>query len=149
MQKKAEKIAELVGMLPLFMGLVLEGIEIATPFPLNESEEKTLMFLHKNEGSPMTEYSKKVGLSKGSFTGVVDRLVEKGLVKRTSVSDDRRVYALILTEKGKETAKDIDLQFKQHIAKKLTYLPDEDLRALKKALAIIAATIEKFQAGKG
>ncbi|NLP36124.1 MAG: MarR family transcriptional regulator [Firmicutes bacterium] len=149
MQKKAEKIAELIGMLPLFMGLVLEGIEIATPFPLNESEEKTLMFLHKNEGSPMTEYSKKVGLSKGSFTGVVDRLVEKGLVKRTSVSDDRRVYALILTEKGKETAKDIDLQFKQHIAKKLTYLPDEDLRALKKALAIIAATIEKFQAGKG
>ncbi|NLM51823.1 MAG: MarR family transcriptional regulator [Firmicutes bacterium] len=149
MQKKAERIADLIGMLPMFMGLVLEGIEIEAPFRLNESEEKTLMFLHKNEGSPMTEYSKKVGLSKGSFTGVVDRLVKKGLVKRASVSEDRRVYALILTERGKEVARDIDRQFKAHIAQKVMHLRETDLEALKDALEVIVATMEKFQAGKG
>lgn len=149
MHKTAERIAELIGMLPMFIGVVLEGIEIETPYKLNESEEKTLMFLHKNEGSPMTEYSKKVGLSKGSFTGVVDRLVRKGLVKRASVSDDRRVYALKLTERGKEIAKAIDRQFKEQIAQKVLSLPDKDLQALQEALEIIAAAIEKFQARKG
>ena len=97
----------------------------------------------------MTEYSKKVGLSKGSFTGVVDRLVKKGLVKRASVSEDRRVYALILTERGKEVARDIDRQFKAHIAQKVMHLRETDLEALKDALEVIVATMEKFQAGKG
>ena len=86
MSTKKERIAELVGMLPMFLGLLLAGIEIDTPYKLNESEERTLMFLHKIEGSDMTEYSKKVGLSKGSFTGVVDRLAHKGLVERGSVT---------------------------------------------------------------
>lgn len=149
MYTEAERIAELVGMLPAFLGTVLDGIEIETAYKLNESEEKTLIFLHKNEGSPMTEYSKKVGLTRGSFTGVVDRLEQKGLVEREAVCDDRRKYALKLTEEGKNIARDIDGQFTQHVAKKLTALQEEDLTNLNKALEIIVAMMEKLKARKG
>lgn len=38
----------------------------------------------------------------------------------------------------------IDAQFKQHIAARLACLTGEDLNNLKKALEIIAATVEKL-----
>lgn len=139
-----EKIAELVSLLPVFVGTLLEGSKIITPVKLNISEEKTLMILHKHEGSPMTEYSKKVGLTKGSFTAVADRLEKKGLMERVAVTDDRRKYALILTKEGKRIAREIDLQFKKHIAKKVAQLEQEDLNSLKNSLETIAVIMEKF-----
>ena len=148
MQKQAEHIAALVGMLPVFIGAVLEGIEISTPYRLNESEEKTLMFLHRNEGSPMTAYSKKVGLSRGSFTGVVDRLQAKGLVERVPDSCDRRKYALVLTAKGKNVAKKIDAQFKSHIAAKMALLPPAERDKLATALETVIAAADLLTAGK-
>ena len=78
-----EKIAELIGSLPMYLGSLLAGIEIKIPVKLNFSEGKTLMFLHKNEGNPMSEYSKS-GAYKRIFTAVADRLEKKGLIKRSS-----------------------------------------------------------------
>jgi len=140
-----EKIAELVSLLPVFVGTLLEGSKIITPVKLNISEGKTLMILHKHEGSPMTEYSRKVGLSKGSFTTVADHLEKKGLIERVAVSNDRRKYALFLTKEGKRIAREIDLQFKKHIAKKVAQLEQGDLNSLKNSLEIIAAVMEKFK----
>lgn len=142
--KKEEMIAELVVILPMFMGTLLKGSNIQTAARLNISEEKTLMYIHKHEGSTMTEYSRRVGLAPGSFTTVADSLEKKGLVGRVSGSDDRRKYALVLTKEGKRIAREINAQFKAHIASRLASLTGKDLNDLKKALEIIAATVEKI-----
>lgn len=146
MANQEEIIAELVGILPQFMGTLLKGSKIKTG--LNFSEEKTLLYIHKHEGACMGEYSKKVGLARGSFTAVADSLENKGLIVRVPRIDDRRKYTLILTEEGKSIAREIDAQFKQHIAARLARLPKEDLSNLKNALEIIAATMDKL-ADKG
>jgi len=143
-----ERIAELVWMLPMMIGVSLEGYALVTPVKLNLSEIKTLMFLHKNEGSPMTEYSKKVGLTRGSFTTVADRLEKKGLIERAPVSADRRINALLLTPEGKRVARQIDDHFNRHIAGKMACLDDRDLNNLKNALETINATVEKLQLKK-
>ncbi len=139
-----EVIAELVVLLPMFMRTLLEGGNIKTAANLNISEEKTLMYIHKHEGCTMTEYSKRVGLARGSFTTVADSLEQKGLVERVSGADDRRKCVLILTKEGKSIAQEIDSQFKQHVATKLARLAEEDLSNLKNALETIAATMEKL-----
>lgn len=144
MAKKKEAIAELVGLLPMFMGALFEGNNLKTGAKLTVSEEKTLMHLYKDEGSTMTDYSKRVGLARGSFTTVADSLEEKRLVGRVSGSDDRRKYTLVLTNEGKQIAREIDRQFKEHIATKLDCLSEKELGDLKTALEIIAATIEKL-----
>ena len=143
-----QRIAELVGMLPMMLGVLLEGYVLETPVKLNFSEIKTLMFLQKNEGNPMTDYSKKVGLTRGSFTAVADRLEEKGLIERATVSDDRRINALLLTQEGKRVARKIGDHFNQHIAGKVARLDDCDLIDLKNALETIAAIMEKLQSKK-
>ncbi|MCR3923054.1 MAG: MarR family transcriptional regulator, partial [Firmicutes bacterium] len=122
-----EKIAELIGMMPLFIGTLLEGSEIKAPVKLNLSEERTLMVLHHEQGKDMTDYSKKVGLTRGSFTAVADLLERKGFIARVAAFEDRRKYALILTEAGKSVAQNIDAQFKEHIANRIAQLEKEEL----------------------
>ena len=143
--KKEEIIAGLIAQLPMFMGTLLEGSSIKTSAGLNLSEEKTLMYIHRHEGGTMTEYSKRVGLARGSFTAVADSLEEKGLVGRVSGANDRRKYALVLTREGKKIAREINSRFKQHIAGRLAPLTEQDLNNLEKALETIAATAEKLR----
>ncbi len=139
-----EAIAELVALLPMFMRTLLEESTVKTAANLSTSEEKTLMYIHKHEGRSMGEYSKKVGLARGSFTAVADSLEQKKLVKRVSGPDDRRKCALVLTEEGKKIAREIDARFKQQIAARLAQLGEKDLNNLKNALEIIAQTMEKL-----
>ncbi|SNS93177.1 DNA-binding transcriptional regulator, MarR family [Anaerovirgula multivorans] len=143
-----ERIAELAGLLPMFIGALLEGSEVKPSVKLNISEERTLMYLLKDEGNPMTEYSKKVGLTKGSFTTVADRLETKGFIKRISVCEDRRKNALILTKEGKSIAKEIDAYFKQHISNKVAQLEEEDINNLKNALETMVVIMGKLKERK-
>lgn len=142
-----ERIAELAAILPRFIGVLLDGCEINSDMKLNDTEEKTLIFLHRTEGCPMTEYSKKLGLTRGSFTSVTDHLVQKGLVQRTTVCNDRRKFALILTEKGKEIAKQIDSEHTRHIAKKISKLDEKARNELKNALEVLEISMERLKEG--
>ncbi|HHW73991.1 MAG TPA: MarR family transcriptional regulator [Firmicutes bacterium] len=145
MSKVRKEIAELIGLLPMFMKTLLEGSAFGAEAGLNSSEKRTLIYIYKHEGSTMSEYSKKVGLERGSFTAVADSLEEKGLIGRVSGSDDRRICALVLTGEGKKIAREIDADFKRHLTAKLASLTSEELNNLRKALETIATTIKIIQ----
>lgn len=145
MSNQREAIANLVVFLPMFMGTLLEGKRINTKLRLNYSEKRTLMYIYNHGGRTMTEYSKRVGLARGSFTTVADSLEDKGLVGRVPGADDRRKCMLVLTEAGKEAAREIDSRFKKHIAARLNCLTEEELEDLKNALVTIETTREKLR----
>lgn len=57
--------------------------------------------LHRNpEGLRMTELSGVLKVSNGNVTGIVDRLVDDGLVARAAVPGDRRASRVRLTAAG-------------------------------------------------
>lgn len=147
MNKKKQKIAEMVGMLPSFIGTVLEGAEIDIPIKLSQSEENTLLHIFKCAGKPMSEYSRKVGLSKGSFTSVADSLEDKGLIKRETSKEDRRIVVLYLTDEGNKLGKKVDDDFTKHIETKIAHLNEEDTDKLKAALEVIVNSIDSIRKG--
>lgn len=55
---------------------------------------------HHAEGLRMSELSTWLKVSNGNITGIVDRLVEDGLVARVPVEGDRRAMLVRLTRKG-------------------------------------------------
>lgn len=59
------------------------------------------------EGQPMRELSKRLMVTKGNITSLVDRLVDDGLVDRNSPKTDRRVQNIQLTKNGQATVKDM------------------------------------------
>lgn len=57
---------------------------------------------HHVEGLRMSELSSWLKVSNGNVTGIVDRLVDDGLVVRVPVEGDRRALLVRLTRKGRE-----------------------------------------------
>ncbi|KUO77343.1 MAG: MarR family transcriptional regulator [Desulfosporosinus sp. BRH_c37] len=53
--------------------------------------------LHKNPYLTLKEMSECLGLSKSTVSGIVDRLVEKGVVLREIPADNRRIVRLSLS----------------------------------------------------
>lgn len=70
------------------------GLTVPQIICLYEIYEKGIMTL--------SVLSKGVYLSTSTLVGVIDRLEEKGLVKRTRDIKDRRIIFIDITEKGKE-----------------------------------------------
>lgn len=55
---------------------------------------------HHADGLRMSELSSWLKVSNGNITGIVDRLVEDGLIVRVPVEGDRRAMLVRLTRKG-------------------------------------------------
>ena len=63
-----------------------------------------LFFLQKNDGSSLTQISHGLMLENPTVTGLIDRLEKSDYVKRSDHPNDRRVYLVYLTEKGRKIA---------------------------------------------
>jgi DNA-binding MarR family transcriptional regulator len=87
----------------------------------------------------MNDYSRKLGLEKGSFTAIADSLVKKGLVRRDEYSGDRRKHALMMTKEGRELADRLNAFYIDAIEDRLSVLNQEDLEALERSLETITS----------
>ena len=67
---------------------------------LTSSQFDVIVTLGDTEGLTCSEISSQTLVTKGTLTGVLDRLARKGLIRRESVSGDRRCTKIQLTEKG-------------------------------------------------
>ena len=50
----------------------------------------------------MAKISQTISITTGNVTYVVDKLVERGLVRRQPCAEDRRVIYAVLTDKGRQ-----------------------------------------------
>ena len=145
MSEKIAQLTEWIRFLPMFIGVLVEGKDIKTPVKLSMSEERTLIFLFHEPDRSMTEYSRRLGITKGSFTTVVDRLCNRGYVYRDRMASDRRRQTIKLTPGGDEIARVIDQGYKDLISRKLALLDEEDIPELEQALKTIYQATMKLK----
>jgi DNA-binding MarR family transcriptional regulator len=69
--------------------------------------------LGNTPGMTCKELSEKTLITKGTLTGVVDRLVDKGIVARAPLEHDRRSVFIALTRQGEAMFQQV---FPEHIA---------------------------------
>ena len=70
---------------------------------LTASQFSVLLALSSGPISSCKALCSQTSIAKGTLTGVVDRLVEKGLVQRGGSGRDRRSSSVCLTGEGRET----------------------------------------------
>ncbi|MGB9802377.1 MarR family winged helix-turn-helix transcriptional regulator [Desulfofundulus sp.] len=96
----------------------------------------------------MGELQRRLLLAPGTITGLVDRLVEEGLVQRWRDEVDRRLVFLKLTPAGKKFLAEI-LQLRYSILEKA--LPDDntDIKRLNRDLYTIFKNVRKLMGISG
>ncbi len=95
---------------------------------LTPSQFDVIATLGDTEGLTCAELSAATLVTKGTLTGVLDRLEAKGLIKRTPVAADRRSTRIHLTEKG-------DRLFQKTFAAHISFIRPYFERALNTAEA--------------
>ena len=86
------------------------------------------------EGFGMGELVRTLGLAKSSLTGLVDRSLRRGLVRREADSTDGRAVRVFLTEEGDKAATEFYDETVQHIAELPVVLSGEEQAQLAKLL---------------
>ena len=98
--------------------------------------------LGNTEGMTFKDLGEKTLITKGTLTGVVDRLAEKKLVRRVASATDGRSQIVQLTAKG---AALFDKVFPAHIAtmrRAFSSISTEELEQARTALARLRGAIE-------
>lgn len=76
-------------------------------YGLNPTEFAVMELLYHKGDQPLQQIGGKILLASGSITYVVDKLEQKGLLKRVACPKDRRVTYAQITEKGKSFIEDV------------------------------------------
>jgi DNA-binding MarR family transcriptional regulator len=90
--------------------------------------------LGNTSGMSMGDLAEKTLVTKGTLTGIIDRLEQKGLVQRFVPQGNRRSFTIVLTPDGERTFESI---FPAHIAylkERFVRLDEQELEQLRVAL---------------
>ena len=98
--------------------------------------------LGNTAGMSCKELGEKTLITKGTLTGVIDRLESKGLVRRTIKMEDRRSMIIQLTERGEAEFERIFAPHVQHCKQPFLDYSEEDFSTLERELAKLKAHLE-------
>ncbi len=98
-------------------------------FDLTMTQLKLVMLLHIRQQMRVRDIAELFGVTSATISGIVDRLVERGLLVRETDPEDRRAVICRLSEPGIELVHDFwDVQ-RERLDAFLTELSEKHLRA--------------------
>lgn len=95
------------------------------------------------DGLMMGELSRRLMVSHGNVTNLIDRLVEEGWVERHAVPGDRRAQLVRLTRLGKEKFDQLAPEHQRWVVDLFSKMPRKDLKTLHELLARLKGSIQE------
>jgi MarR family 2-MHQ and catechol resistance regulon transcriptional repressor len=105
---------------------------------LTPPQFEVLVTLGNTPGLTMNVLAEKTLVTKGTLTGIVDRLEQKDLVRREVPPENRRCFRIVLTEAGEKLFAQV---FPAHVA----YLRERFQKLDPEEIAQIQACLKKLQ----
>lgn len=104
---------------------------------------KSLFFIATHPGTNPSKLAAALGVTPSNVTGIVDRLVEQGLVRREENHEDRRALTLSLTEKGESILANLREKRSSRMQEILDNLSEQELSCLATGLRALVKAAEK------
>ena len=101
------------------------------------------LYREPNRRMNMTELSRRLMVSGGNVTGLTDRLVADGLVKREQDPSDRRVQIIVLTDDGYERFIQVALEHEKWIGELFEDLGPDQMGVLNQTLGQLKQSLER------
>lgn len=99
-------------------------------FDLTPAQFDVIATLGNTQGMTMGDIGEKTLITKGTLTGVVDRLVQKHLVQRATPADNRRCVMVQLTPEGNQLFETVFPAHIAHLKERFDQLNATDLEQL-------------------
>ena len=118
--------------------------ELDTWMQLNLSigQLKSLFFISNRGATSLGKLAEALGVTPTNTTGIVNRLLKRGLITRTEKPDDRRVLLLRTTDLGDELITGLRQKRKERMKELFSRLTEEEAAIAAEALKIMVKAIE-------
>ena len=83
-------------------------------FDIRPGQYSILTIIERNPGLKQSEVSEALSIKRTNFVAMIDELEMRKLVRRASTPNDRRSYALVLTEAGKRLMTELHAVSQRH-----------------------------------
>jgi DNA-binding MarR family transcriptional regulator len=117
---------------------------ITIELSISRFELLALMLSEKFQNITMGNLAQGMSVPMSTATGIVDRLVKRGLLKRGRSEEDRRVVTVSLTDSGKALVVDLKEHFHDFLDRVRGLLTEEEFET---ALKLVRKVIAGFQKG--
>jgi DNA-binding MarR family transcriptional regulator len=102
--------------------------ELNKVYNISSAQLNCLLTLYENGPLPPSQIARWIMVNSSTVTGIIDRLEQKGLVKRMRISADRRVITIELTKNGKVLAENAPPPIQLKIFNGLSRLSEKELK---------------------
>ena len=136
---------KIVESFPLFMHKMMQGFDFTdSSAGLNKTQEKTLHIIFYHGTTHMGDIISHLNMEKGSFTPVVDSLIEKGLINKERDHADRRKINLTLSDRGRRHVEKMEERLNDHLQEKLQALSAAERKRLLRVIDDLYELTEKL-----
>jgi DNA-binding MarR family transcriptional regulator len=111
---------------------------------LTIAQLKSLFFINFEGVTNFKRVAEALGVSPPNVTGIIDRLVEQGMISREENPQNRRMQMLSLTQTGKALITELKERKNSHMSGILITLRTEDLSALAQGMDALTGALEKI-----
>lgn len=106
---------------------------------------KSLFYVSSHRKVKPSRLASGIRVTPANVTGIVDRLIEQGLLMRSPDPNDRRVSWLSLTDNGKRLINDLREGRAQEMRRILDKLTEEELSVVERGFELLARAAEATQ----
>ncbi len=111
-------------------------------YDLNKSHTRTIMMLFCDGPVPMSHISQRLGLEKGSFTTVANKLISLDMVTKEKSENDKRISLISLTDKGHKFASKLKDEHHEYVQSQLDLLSIKEQDELESAIETLLNSLE-------
>ena len=103
---------------------------------------RALLLIEAGRATSPRNIANAMAVSRTTVTGLIDRLELDGLITRSIDPEDKRSFALNLTEKGRQLVVQIENIRRQQLAEALARMDEADLKNLHAGFEALAAAMK-------
>jgi DNA-binding MarR family transcriptional regulator len=108
--------------------------ELSKKYRVSAPQLNCLLALYENGPLPPSQIARYVMVKSSTVTGIIDRLEQKGLVRRTRNSPDRRIINIELTDDGRQLSEHAPPPIQRKIVDGLRSLPEAEVEEVVNSL---------------
>jgi len=116
--------------------------ELNKKHQISSAQLNCLLALHENGPLSSSQIARHIFVKPSTVTGIIDRLEQKGLARRTRQSADRRVITIELTHEGDRLARNAPPPIQQKILDGLSSLSSEEAEGILNRLQTLTQMLD-------